>query len=164
LSILVCVCMTPNGSLSSYYFKVKENLIFEFLPVSVPEYSNRRLRFLDSLTARQYGEVVLPNASTGQGPGTLRQRGQKAVTMQDFNCGQMRALTAVAFFDHRNEVTVVAKAGVRVQEPLQICLECSIIAKSVANNLPIVRMVSCLFFHPCIYYFVFRVPTTIPNY
>jgi hypothetical protein len=34
------------------------------------------------LTARQYGEVVLPDASTGQGPGTPRQRGQKAVTVQ----------------------------------------------------------------------------------
>jgi hypothetical protein len=34
--------------------------------------------------------------------------------MQDFNYVQMRALTAVAS----------AKAGVRVKEPLQICLEC----------------------------------------
>jgi len=34
------------------------------------------------LTARQYGEVVLPDVSTGQGPVTPRQRGQKAVTVQ----------------------------------------------------------------------------------
>jgi len=34
------------------------------------------------LTARQYGEVVLPDASTGQSTGTPRQRGQKAVTVQ----------------------------------------------------------------------------------
>ena len=34
------------------------------------------------LTARQYGEVVLPDTSTGQGPGTPRQRGHKAVTVQ----------------------------------------------------------------------------------
>jgi len=34
------------------------------------------------LTARQYGEVVLPDASTGQGPGTPSTRGQKAVTVQ----------------------------------------------------------------------------------
>ena len=34
------------------------------------------------LTARQYGEVVLPDASTGQSPGTPRQRGQKVVTVQ----------------------------------------------------------------------------------
>ena len=34
------------------------------------------------LTARQYGEVVLPDASTGQGPGTPRQRGHKVVTVQ----------------------------------------------------------------------------------
>jgi len=35
-----------------------------------------------SLTARQYGEVVLPDASTGQGPGTPSTRGQKVVTVQ----------------------------------------------------------------------------------
>jgi len=34
------------------------------------------------LTARQYGEVVLPDEASGQGPGTPRQRGQKAVTVQ----------------------------------------------------------------------------------
>jgi len=34
------------------------------------------------ITARQYGEVVLPDASTGQGPGTPSTRGQKAVTVQ----------------------------------------------------------------------------------
>jgi hypothetical protein len=43
---------------------------------------NKNDRFLDSLTARQYGEVVLPDASTGQGPGTPRERGQKVVTVQ----------------------------------------------------------------------------------
>ena len=35
-----------------------------------------------SITARQYGEVVLPDDSTGQSPGTPRQRGQKFVTVQ----------------------------------------------------------------------------------
>jgi hypothetical protein len=39
-------------------------------------------------------------------------RRQKLVTVQKLNCVQMRALPAVAS----------AKAGVRVQEPLQICL------------------------------------------
>jgi hypothetical protein len=34
------------------------------------------------LTARQYGEVVLPDASTGQYPGTRQLAGQKAVTVQ----------------------------------------------------------------------------------
>jgi len=34
------------------------------------------------ITARQYGEVVLPDASTGQGTGTPSTRGQKAVTVQ----------------------------------------------------------------------------------
>jgi hypothetical protein len=31
-------------------------------------------RFLDSLTARQYGEVVLPDEASGQSPGTLAGR------------------------------------------------------------------------------------------
>jgi len=35
---------------------------------------NNQDRFLDSLTARQYGEVVLPDASTGQGPGSLAEK------------------------------------------------------------------------------------------
>jgi len=35
---------------------------------------NKQKRFLDSLTARQYGEVVLPDDSTGQGPGTLAEK------------------------------------------------------------------------------------------
>ena len=43
---------------------------------------NKKRRFLDSLTARQYGEVVLPDAASGQSPGTPRQRGQKVVTVQ----------------------------------------------------------------------------------
>jgi len=34
------------------------------------------------LTARQYGEVVLPDASTDQDPGTPSTRGQKVVTVQ----------------------------------------------------------------------------------
>jgi hypothetical protein len=32
---------------------------------------NKTGRFLDTLTARQYGEVVLPDEASGQGPGTL---------------------------------------------------------------------------------------------
>jgi len=39
-------------------------------------------QFALQLTARQYGEVVLPDDSTGQGPGTPRERGQKFVTVQ----------------------------------------------------------------------------------
>ena len=34
------------------------------------------------LTARQYGEVVLPDEASGQCPGTPRQRGQKVITVQ----------------------------------------------------------------------------------
>jgi len=39
-------------------------------------------RELCLLTARQYGEVVLPDASTGQDQGTPSNRGQKDVTVQ----------------------------------------------------------------------------------
>jgi len=35
-----------------------------------------------TLTARQYGEVVLPDAASGQNPGTPHERGQKTVTVQ----------------------------------------------------------------------------------
>jgi len=35
-----------------------------------------------NITARQYGEVVLPDDSTGQVPGTPRQRGHETVTVQ----------------------------------------------------------------------------------
>jgi hypothetical protein len=35
-----------------------------------------------AVKARQYGEVVLPDESTGYGPGSPRQRGQKVVTVQ----------------------------------------------------------------------------------
>ena len=34
------------------------------------------------ITARQYGEVVLPDDSTGQSPGTRQLAGQKVVTVQ----------------------------------------------------------------------------------
>ena len=66
-------------------------------------------------------------------------RSQKFVTVQDFNCVQMRALPTSQ------------RAGVRVQQPLQICLECRSKsppvrpyeygrAKSVTNNLPILSV------------------------
>jgi len=35
-----------------------------------------------NITARQYGEVVLPDAASGQGPGAPRQRGHETVTVQ----------------------------------------------------------------------------------
>ena len=43
---------------------------------------NKQDRLLDSLTARQYGEVVLPDAASGNCPGTPRQRGQETVSVQ----------------------------------------------------------------------------------
>ena len=35
-----------------------------------------------SITARQYGEVVLPDASTDLSPGTRQLAGQKTITVQ----------------------------------------------------------------------------------
>jgi len=35
-----------------------------------------------TVTARQYGEVVLPDEASGQGPGTRQLAGQKVVTVQ----------------------------------------------------------------------------------
>ncbi len=35
---------------------------------------NNQCRFLDSLTARQYGEVVLPDAASGHDPDTLARK------------------------------------------------------------------------------------------
>ncbi len=47
----------------------------------------------------------------------------------------MRTSTAVAS----------AKAGVRVQEPLQICLGAGLKAKTVTNNLPILSVLAEVF-------------------
>jgi len=44
-----------------------------------------------NITARQYGEVVLPDAASGHSAGTPRQRGQKAVTVQG-GCGALFAV------------------------------------------------------------------------
>jgi hypothetical protein len=64
-------------------------------------------------------------------------RSQEPVTVQDYNCGQMRALSAVAS----------AEAGVRVQEPLQSCLECRSKSKNCDEQLThIVRVIGCLLF------------------
>jgi len=96
------------------------------------------------LTARQYGEVVLPDASTGQGPGTLASklsrckegmahflpswyklsRSQKFITVQDFNCGQMRVSGC------NNHYKSVLGAGAK--------------AKSVTNNLPILSVLAAV--------------------
>ena len=51
------------------------------------------------LTARQYGEVVLPDVASGQGPGTPRQRGHKAVTVQG-GYGVVLAVQVQSFVEH----------------------------------------------------------------
>jgi hypothetical protein len=79
-----------------------------------------------SITARQYGEVVLPDASTGQGPGTPSTRGyklsrsQKSVMVQEFNCRQMSVSGC------KNHYKFFLGAGAK--------------AKSVTNNLPILSV------------------------
>ena len=60
-------------------------------------------------------------------------RSQKSVIVQDLNCLQMRALTAVA----------TAKAGVRVQETLRICLECRSKSKKCDKQLTHIVRVRC---------------------
>ena len=53
-------------------------LIFMMFGCYAAVYAGSALR----TTARQYGEVVLPDAASGQGLGTPSTRGQKVVTVQ----------------------------------------------------------------------------------
>jgi len=75
-------------------------------------------------------EGVLPDNSTGQSPGTRQLAGQKAVTMQDLNCVQIRALPTVAerrwVSGRMNRYKFVLSAGAK--------------AKSVTSNLPILSV------------------------
>jgi len=64
---------------------------------------------------------VTRDAASGQNPGTPRQRGQKAVTVQDFNCGHMR-VPALTLRSKRhgsgwkNYYKFVLSAGAKVEE------------------------------------------------
>jgi hypothetical protein len=71
-------------------------------------------------------------------------RSQKIVKVQDFDCGQMRALTAVAS----------AKAGVRVQRPLRISLRSRSksknrddLSREAGNNLPILSVLAQVYYY-----------------
>jgi len=89
--------------------------------------------------AANLSPVTMLVAGTGAVSRYNLSRSQKSVTVQDLNCGQMRALPAVAS----------AKAGVRVQEPLQICLECRSKSKKCDKQLThIVRVSVCSV--PCV--------------
>ena len=64
---------------------------------------------------------MLPDAASGQGPGTLAsfarhsdfsREGVKTVTVQDFNCVQMSALTAVALAK-AGQLTFIVRVMVR---------------------------------------------------
>jgi len=90
------------------------------------------------ITARQYGEVVLPDAASGNCPGTPPWRGHETVPVQG-GYGALFAVrvqnfvrytrVAVQFVSkpeiyHGAEVYLRADAGIRIQRPLQICLRC----------------------------------------
>ena len=78
-----------------------------------------------TLTARQYGEVMLPDESTGQSQGTPRQRGRKTVTVQGF---LMRA-----------------GAGVRVQVTAGSVMGAGF-AKTMTSPLIIPSVLACVMF------------------
>ena len=132
------------------------------------------------LTARQYGEVVLPDAASGQGPGTLAgklsrckegmawflpswykfycvlarsrykfDRSREFIPGYKFGWVHWRSV-AVQFVSETESsqgagFKLLADARVRVQEPLQICLECRSKSKNHDKQLThIVRVsISC---------------------
>jgi hypothetical protein len=73
---------TANGSLSNNLFLY--NAYSDTCPgkISDIQFSETLKKLLDSLTTWQYGEVVLPDAASGQGLSPSRQWGQKTVTEQ----------------------------------------------------------------------------------
>ena len=145
---------------------------------------------LCNLTARQYGEVVLPDASTDHGPDTLARklsrckegmahflpadsyrhgyrvfwtlrvsrykfdRSHEFIPGYNFGCGHWRSVAIQTVSEPENchdaGFKLRADARVRVQESLQICLECRSKAKSVTNNLPILSVLGLDF----IYFFL----------
>jgi hypothetical protein len=70
------------------------------------------------LTARQYGEVVLPDDSTGQSPGTPRQRGQKIVTVQGGygTCFCRHGANFIAFWRDRGTMFLSGREFLPVQK------------------------------------------------
>jgi len=95
---------------------------------------------------------VQPDDSTGQSPGTPRQRGNKTVTVQggfgacfchhgtnfiEFWRGRGTKLIEARKLSRHTGFKLRADARVRVQEPLQICLEGRSKAKTVTSLLNI---------------------------
>jgi hypothetical protein len=129
------------------------------------------------ITARQYGEVVLPDAASGQGPGTLARklsrckegmahflpsgykfcwtlrvsrykvdRSREFIPGYKVGCGHWRSV-AIQFvskpeISHGTGFKLWADARVRVQEPLQICLECRSKSKKCDKQLTHIVRVS----------------------
>ena len=96
---------------------------------------NLRLNLM--LTVRQYGEPAPPQLgpsvkSRSRVLGTGWYFSQKAAKVQDLNCGQMRALTAVAS----------AKAGVRVPRAAGSVIIAGVKAKTMTNKCPLLSVLS----------------------
>jgi hypothetical protein len=108
-----------------------------------------------TLTARQYGEVVLPDASTGQGPGTLASKLSRCKEgMARVFAVQVQILLSITrvAVQFVSEPDICQCAGfklraderVRVQQPLQICLRCRSKSKNRDKQLThIVRVRAC---------------------
>jgi hypothetical protein len=146
---------------------------------------NVRLIYLDirlaaslSLTARQYGEVVLPDASTGQGPRTLARKLSRCKEgmahflpswykvycvlersrykvdrshefIPDYKAGGVHwrrvavQIVSEPEICHGAGIKLRADARVRVQQPLQICLECRSKSKKCDKQLTHIVRVRC---------------------
>ena len=74
--------MTPNGSLSNKLLFCKNTFIIILIIYILQKTNLNKARLLDSLTARQYGEVVLPDEASGNCPGTRRQASHITVPVQ----------------------------------------------------------------------------------
>ena len=106
---------------------------------------NKQGRFLDSLTARQYGEVVIPDpAPTEQSEPRVQHRAESwypapagpqicHVFDPDRPEGASWGTGLLLRADERFARRSGAKLGVRVQLPLHICLECRSKSKNRDN-------------------------------
>ena len=109
------------------------------------------------LTARQYGEVVLPDASTGQSPGTLARKLSRckegmarvfAVQVLIWLSITSVALQVILRMGNYPGIvillTVVTRFGfVKHYGPVMVA---GAKAKTVTNNLPILSVLACVFY------------------
>jgi len=100
-----------------------------------------------NITARQYGEVVLPDDSTGQGPGTPRQRGQKTVTVQGGygTCFCSHGTNFIAFRRDRGIMFLSGREFLPVQEVDKWALaQCRGTKLSRRQNVVMVQDLNCV--------------------